>query len=615
MGKNYESELALLESTASWTSKLDISRWEDAAAKLMGCDLIVIASGGSVAAAQLLAQLHASRTGRVALAMTPLEFMSETRPVDTAVWLISAGGSNSDILEAWHATVIRGVNDVAVLCAAPASPLAKLAEGAGALSVTFDPPAGNDGFLATNSLIAFCVVILRFYGIAPLAMPNRPRIGVTDDFLARPTLVILYGGWLKTVAVDMESRFTEAALCSIQIADYRNFAHGRHHWLAKRGDNTSVLALISPAFAELAGDTLAALPANVLVERWEFDVDSPAIALQGIQLAMELAGTAANRLGYDAGRPGVPDFGHRLYNLKAQPRTTVPTTRELAIARKIRASGTQIEQELERMDRGFCRFEESLHNATFSGVVLDYDGTIVATRRRFEDIDPSMASELNRLLDAGLVLGIATGRGKSVHEKLRAAIDRVHWAKCTIGYYNGSVIRSLADTCDGLADPISDAAISGAMNALQHAPELVNAKLDVRPQQISVTRSEFSKYGLWMKVRGILEKSALNTLKVVYSSHSVDVVPISVSKVNVVTHLANQAEAEEAAFLKIGDRGQWPGNDADLLALSHGLSVDEVSGNPDSCWNLASYGITGHAATLYYLKCVRARRYEPNSRN
>ena len=124
-----------------------------------------------------------------------------------------------------------------------------------------------------------------------------------------------------------ESRFTEAALGSVQIADYRNFAHGRHHWLAKRSTETGVLALISPVFANLAHDTLAEVPTNVPIERWEFSEESPAIALVGLQRSLELTGIAAARLGYDAGRPGVPEFGHHIYDLKTLPQRRTPSTR------------------------------------------------------------------------------------------------------------------------------------------------------------------------------------------------------------------------------------------------------------------------------------------------
>jgi hypothetical protein len=37
---------------------------------------------------------------------------------------------------------------------------------------------------------------------------------------------------------------------------------------------------------------------------------------------------------------------------------------------------------------------------------------------------------------------------------------------------------------------------------------------------------------------------------------------------------------------EVGDRGAWPGNDYEILRAPLGLSVDECSLDPDSCWPL-----------------------------
>jgi HAD superfamily hydrolase (TIGR01484 family) len=608
MGREYESELHCVRSTVDWVVSLDLSAATAAFARLQCRNLIVVASGGSIAAAQFLAQLHSQRSGHIALVMTPLEFAADTHPLDAAAVFISSGGGNNDILRAWEMAAAREIQDVAAICGNSTSKLAALVKEARiAASVLFDLPSGRDGFLATNSLVAFFGIISRLYRVILRALPVRPHVPLTEGLLERETLVVLYGGWLKPVAVDLESRFTEAALGSVQIADYRNFAHGRHHWLAKRGTDTAVLALISPSYASLARDTLAEIPAGIPVERWAFDDESPTIALLGLQRSLELAAVAAARRGYDAGRPGVPGFGEHIYELKSGPQSRAATRREVTVARKQRACGlpspgTALADEL-------VRFEEALHEMKVSGVVLDYDGTIVATRRRFDAIDPEMAAELEKLLSSGLLIGIATGRGKSVHEKLRSAISQRHWSQCAVGYYNGGVIRTLAEPCDGLAGGNIDARITSAHSALRCASELTAANIETRPLQITVTGAEFDEDSLWKKVRWVLERSNLGDLKVVHSSHSVDVIPAEVSKAVFVEHLAHRAGVAESAILKVGDRGRWPGNDAELLAMSHGLSVDQVSGDPQSCWNLTPSGAIGPVGTLYYLRNIRNGRY------
>ena len=68
-----------------------------------------------------------------------------------------------------------------------------------------------------------------------------------DPLWERQNLAVLYPPSLLAAASDLESKFTEAAIGNVQTADYRHFAHGRHHWLAKRGNETGVLALITPS--------------------------------------------------------------------------------------------------------------------------------------------------------------------------------------------------------------------------------------------------------------------------------------------------------------------------------------------------------------------------------
>src|SRR6185312_8732285 len=68
----------------------------------------------------------------------------------------------------------------------------------------------------------------------------------TATLWSRPTTLVLHGPSTRIGAIDLESKFTEAALGNLQLADYRNFAHGRHHWLAKKADDSAVLILSSP---------------------------------------------------------------------------------------------------------------------------------------------------------------------------------------------------------------------------------------------------------------------------------------------------------------------------------------------------------------------------------
>lgn len=90
------------------------------------------------------------------------------------------------------------------------------------------------------------------------------------------------------------------------------------------------------------------------------------------------------------------------------------------------------------------------------------------------------------------------------------------------------------------------------------------------------------------------------TARISTSGHSIDVQFTTASKNDVVDSVAAVLPSE-AQVLRIGDKGVWQGNDADLLASPFGLSVDEASRHLDYCWALAPAGIKGVQATLYYL--------------
>ena len=94
-------------------------------------------------------------------------------------------------------------------------------------------------------------------------------------------------------------------------------------------------------------------------------------------------------------------------------------------------------------------------------------------------------------------------------------------------------------------------------------------------------------------------------LKVVVSTRSVDVIPMTTTKLTVLRAL--NGIRPDSTFLCIGDRPRWPGNDAELLTHDFSLSVDEVAGSPTGVWNLAPAGVLGSAALRYYLGQIATR--------
>lgn len=164
MARPYASEMAKLGETFAWTEGVDIAPLRVAARTAAYSSLRAVGSGGSLTAAHALASLHQRWTGRIASVATPLDALSEPLEAGVATWLLSAGGGNVDILKAFKSLVTQEPRQLGVMCARPGSPLAELAAAHDYVDLLlFDPPAGKDGFLATNSLVAFNALLTRAY--------------------------------------------------------------------------------------------------------------------------------------------------------------------------------------------------------------------------------------------------------------------------------------------------------------------------------------------------------------------------------------------------------------------------------------------------------------------
>lgn len=637
MGKPYASELAQLGATYAWARGIDISSLRQAV-RAAGClPLITIGSGGSLSVAHLMAGLHRRYTGRIASVATPLEMITDRLDPQVSAWLLSAGGSNVDILATFSVLAQREPRQLAVMCGRPNSPLTERAKQHPYVDLLeFVVPAGKDGFLATNSLLAFAVLIARAYSTEIGA--NNSEAGFSDAALveglsscagltrwhsatnplwSRETTVVLHGSATKVGAIDLESKFTEAALGSLHIADYRNFAHGRHHWLAKRGQSSGILAFTTPDDRELAEKTLALIPENVPVARIDLDGDYVATALGALVMSLHVAGWAGEARGIDPGRPGVPEFGRRLYNLSLPKGVKAPSPESLSASDVIaieRKAGLSIDRLVERGDLHlWCdalkAFKKALSNAALGAVVLDYDGTVVDTRARFVPPTTAIVDELVRLLESGLFVGIATGRGSSVRRDLQASLPRSVWRRVIIGYYNGAELGPLDDDThpDGTEEP--GPALADLATALRRHSELAEIAMQSdRQYQITLEpRRAVPENRLWDIANQVIQLRGHRDIEVVRSSHSIDILAPGVSKEHVLKRVAEMLDGKDAAgILKIGDRGRWPGNDFALLREPLSLSVDELSVDPATCWNLALRGQRGIEATLRYCRALRA---------
>lgn len=101
-----------------------------------------------------------------------------------------------------------------------------------------------------------------------------------------------------------------------------------------------------------------------------------------------------------------------------------PIAQKLAAAVRIRHPGTVM-----LTASAWRRHFDGLCDVAIGGLVLDYDGTMVTTKGRFDPPDPAIIAELIRLHDQGLVVAFASGRGKSLGSALRSVLPSSYgWA-------------------------------------------------------------------------------------------------------------------------------------------------------------------------------------------
>ncbi|QEK50687.1 hypothetical protein FYC62_02660 [Pedobacter aquae] len=323
MGKPFKKELEIIPHTIQEINEIDLSNFTSEYQALLTFPLIAVGSGGSLSACYFAEALH-QQTGNIAKAITPLEVQSSInifRKIN--VLIISASGKNKDILLAFNSIIAQEPNKVISISTKENSPLKTFsAKTSIAENFAFSLSAGKDGFLASNSLVAFFILLCRAYGNETKNLKLASKKVYLEDInrfsksiIKETTYIVLYSGWSKPVAIDIESKFSEAALGSVLLSDYRNFGHGRHHWFDKRKDNSVIISLINPDDEQLAEKTLQLLPKDIPVLKLNSKNSGAFSTIDLLIQSFHLVDNIGEKQSIDPGRPGVPNYGSKLYNL------------------------------------------------------------------------------------------------------------------------------------------------------------------------------------------------------------------------------------------------------------------------------------------------------------
>lgn len=622
MGKPFSTELSRLPSTLRWAADADIHAFSQFLAKAHGHLLAIVGAGGSYTVAEFARMLHEER-GNAAVAHTPLSFLQSDSDLRQAFVLIfTASGGNRDILATYDAAVGREPRGILVVCGRKNSKVERRAatdERSEVFSSAF--PAGKDGYLATNSLLTFMMLTLRaFHSDARAAEQssagaNRPSDSSSlclDDGRTPTHYLALFGGWARPAATDLESKLSEAGLGSVMLADYRNFAHGRHNWIHKRGDQTAVIAFITPDSEPLARRTLALLPASVPVHRLATESEGAAGTLDLLLQVFRVTEAIGKKVGIDPGRPGVPGYGRRIYHLGpvVSPSQYPDTAVEASIARKLAARNSSARfEDRESIVAARTDYVTSLREQRFGAFVADFDGTVVHPGAgSTAKLLPAVAALLEKLLRAGIPVYFATGRGDSIHSVLTGSLGRKFHSLVFVSYYNGSVTLPLTETPPSDSGGPHHDVFEALLQELKSDPVFVRRVRPVnKSYQLTLKIKDQADFPLAAtRIRETVLASFAEKLRVVESSHSLDVISRATSKLECV-RLA-QAQLVGTVPFTIGDRGALLGNDYDLLTHPYSLSVDAVSASLTSCWNLLPPGVRNVAGLVHVGKSLGVRR-------
>lgn len=624
---NYHLELTALPQTYASALAAELKGFKVALAGASESSVIGVGSGGSFTVASLLCNLHETYTGRVSRPSTPLELIcNPTLASSSPIFLISAEGKNPDITEALLRARRHSARTIHVLTNRTDSPLMESIRGLTDVSAHVFELDKKDGYLATNSLLLDAMLVARAYGELDQSRSPFPsqmgqlRIGdqtlpdwennsrsFAEEAVKRGSMIVVYSPLLKPIALDLESKLSEAALLNCQLCDLRSFAHGRHLWLSQRSDDCVVMAITEPSLGQLWDKMRDLFPPATPTMTMSLGGAAPPDLIAGLVAQMQFVSAVAMASGVDVARPSVPDFSRKLYYLDLTSSIPAPTDMLAAPeVSKFEVMGARwpSARRLGSMTRAREDFQSSLASQRFRAVVFDFDGTLCSSRRTGQALSKEIIEQLQRLLRAEIVIGIASGRGGSILEVLAEVLPAEFLGCIDVGLYNGGWVGAASDTVVAAKETSEFLShVTRLMRRLKSIGVPIETVKATHPIQVSVRfREGIATEQMWFVLADALRQAGLETASIMRSKHSIDILSSGVSKSGVVAHVIQRHRIDPYHVLTMGDQGAWPGNDASLLEHRYSLSVDSPSRRIDRGWKLAPSHKRDVDATLWYLE-------------
>lgn len=609
MGKPFSLEITAIPQALAFASEVDVTAIKKYIYNNIEKPFLIVGSGGSLAVAQVCALLI-NHLGGYAQTVTPYELMSFSKSLHkTNVMFFTASGGNPDIINAYIFCKQMEVISSFIICLSLNSKLVTTAKSKFYDSNYFELslPNGKDGFLAVNSTL--CAIML----LKKVINERVPRFNwsyLPEEVykcLQTESIIALGGRWSLPVVSDFESKCTEAGLINVMPADFRNFAHGRHHWLAKHSA-TSVICFVTDSELDIAQKTLRILPTNIkncIISTKYAGINATIDLLIQMFLLVQYLGKVK---GIDPGKPGVPQYGSRLYRLNYRlpyEAIQVGLLEKSIVARMVKRKKTVLSGvEVNTIENAAYEYLSELAKASFKSIVLDYDNTIISDNNEMDVTYQDCISYIKSFLKYGIGVCFATGRGKSIREQLVKAIPDEYHENLFIAYYNGAQILNINEKIIGVC-----ASVNPILERVQifvkknYAAD--NIRADLRSDCLTYTGSNEALNVVFKLLISLLNSHNITGIKISRSDHSVDIFSTNVTKRNAVKFMEKQYGFD---VLCIGDSGDEYGNDFELLDSKYSLSVDRVSISLEHCWNIASLGLRGPSAAQEYLSKLQLKK-------
>ncbi|TKJ20054.1 MAG: hypothetical protein CEE43_13480 [Promethearchaeota archaeon Loki_b32] len=210
---------------------------------------------------------------------------------------------------------------------------------------------------------------------------------------------------------------------------------------------------------------------------------------------------------------------------------------------------------------------KSIFKTHFRGLALDFDGTLIPLKDRYQIVESSILRILLLLNRKKFPIFILTGRGKSIFQQIPFN-EFIHINHIIIVQYNGGRLRY------GNQDLIKEENMKTIKNYCE-----VKMILDKNEIQYAEKVSGFfcqTTFGSDQIFNAIQEK--YKNWNVLNTKYSFDIVPSHISKGLALKYSSKLfCKLKNSLILKIGDSGDINGNDYSFLKMKNSFSVGDYS--------------------------------------